>query len=77
VQGAEYAMLQGSLATLEQHQPILLIESPGRDARITALLGSLDYQEFEFRDGLFLRQQSQGTNSFFLTRRRQAELNLS
>lgn len=75
VQGAEFDMLRGSVATLKRHQPILLIESPGRDPRITSLLESLGYQEFEFVDGHFLRQQSQGMNGFFLTSQRQGELN--
>ena len=77
VQGAEFDMLRGSLGTLERHQPILLIESPGRDPRITFLLDSLGYQEFEFTDGRFLRQKSLGMNGFFMTSRRQAELSAS
>ena len=77
VQGAEFDMLRGSLATLERHQPILLIESPGRDPRITSLLDSLGYQEFEFTDGRFLRQKSLGMNGFFMTSRRLAELSAS
>jgi FkbM family methyltransferase len=74
VQGAEFGVLRGGYETLTRHQPILLIESPGRDPRITALLGSMGYLEFEFVNGHFLQQRSQGTNSFFLTTKRQAEL---
>jgi FkbM family methyltransferase len=74
VQGAEFEMLQGGATTLRHHHPILLIESPGRDPRIAAFLASLGYQEFEFVDGRFLQRISRGTNSFFLTADRQAEL---
>jgi FkbM family methyltransferase len=74
VQGAEFAMLRGAQATLARDEPILLIESPGRDARIAALLEPLGYQEFEFVNDQFLGRRSQGVNSFFLTSRRQAEL---
>jgi FkbM family methyltransferase len=74
VQGAEFEMLRGSFETLARHHPILLIESPGRDPRIATFLEPLGYLEFEFVDGHFLQQNSQGTNSFFLTSSRQIEL---
>jgi FkbM family methyltransferase len=74
VQGVEYDMLQGSRETLSRHEPILLIESPGRDPRIPAFLDSLGYREFEFLKGRFVQRKSEGTNGFFITKCRQVEL---
>ncbi|HQT79182.1 MAG: hypothetical protein B7Z80_17055 [Rhodospirillales bacterium 20-64-7] len=74
VQGAEYEMLQGSRQTLQRHQPVLLIESPGRDERIGRLLESLGYREFAYEGDRFLQKKSEGTNSFFLTDAKQAML---
>ncbi len=75
VQGAEFEMLQGSLETLRRNHPVLLIESPGREPRIGALLASLGFEEFEFSNEHFHKRESRGTNSFFLTADRQTELN--
>jgi FkbM family methyltransferase len=74
VQGAEFDLLRGGQATLAHHQPILLIESPGRDPRIESLLSSLRYREFAFANGRFAEDRSIGTNSFFMTSTRQMEL---
>jgi FkbM family methyltransferase len=74
VQGAEFDVLVGGKETLATHHPILLIESPGRDERVGPLLASLDYHEFNYQDGQFIPHQPDATNSFFITRARQAEL---
>lgn len=74
VQGAEFDVLRGGQTTLATHEPVLLIENPERDPRIKSLLTPLGYLEFEFVHGHFLQRRSQGTNSFFMTSARQAEL---
>jgi FkbM family methyltransferase len=74
VQGAELDVLRGAQTTLTRHRPVLLVENPGRDLRIAALLNPLGYREYEFSNGHFVQRKSLGINSFFMTADREAEL---
>lgn len=74
VQGTEFNVLAGGRNTLVRCEPILMIESPGRDHRIGHLLSPLGYVEFGFEQGRLVQRQSSDMNSFFITEARQAEI---
>jgi FkbM family methyltransferase len=74
VQGTEFNVLAGGCNTLWRCEPILMIESPGRDPRIGHLLSPLGYVEFGFEQGHFVQRQSSDMNSFFITETKQTGL---
>ncbi len=64
VQGFEYRALKGGEQTLQQHQPVLLLEAP--DVGTTQFLGSLGYEPYGYAEGRFTPGPSSGRNTFFL-----------
>jgi FkbM family methyltransferase len=71
VQGCEYNVLKGGIATLRQHQPVVLLEAFHSDPRTVRLAQELGYEEYNF-DGARLRKgpSVHGENSFLITPQR-------
>ncbi|MGV1008008.1 MAG: FkbM family methyltransferase [Dermatophilaceae bacterium] len=74
VQGHEFRVLAGGIATLSLACPVLLLESPGRDPRIARMLAGLGYHEYEYTRGMFWQRASQAMNSFFITDGKRKEM---
>jgi FkbM family methyltransferase len=78
VQGYEYQVIKGGVATIRQHEPILLIEDFHWEAEIGSLLGGLGYQQYLFDENGFYPARDDSTmNKFLMTPRRAATLKLS
>ena len=65
VQGCEMQVIQGGENTIKTHQPVLLVESPGR--RVSEYLRDRGYQSYAFERGLFLPGIRGKPNTFFMT----------
>lgn len=61
-QGAEYDILRGAQATIEQHRPALMLAfaTPAVDT----LLASWHYRPFDYRDGAFMPGIAAGSRTF-------------
>jgi len=70
VQGIEYEVVKGGVDTLRMHEPILLIEAFDDDPRLGALLASLGYEDYQYRNGSLVRGRNGGNNTFLMTRKR-------
>ena len=79
VQGLEYDVLLGGIATIKAHTPVLLLEDLHADERTVKLITELGYEEYKF-DGARLRKgahASASQNSFLMTVARAKELGAS
>jgi len=65
IQGYEYRALQGAEKTLKGHEPVLLIETPGRE--IVSFLAGLRYEPYAYRGGKLVRGAAGALNTFFMT----------
>lgn len=65
IQGYELSALKGADATLKEHEPVLLIESP--DTEIISLLSGYGYTPFSFNKYTFIKNNTDGLNTFFMT----------
>jgi len=75
VEGCEYNVLNGGRDTLQNYEPVLLVEKFSGDPRTVKLAEELGYEEYYF-DGCSLRKgsPSEGPNSFLMTPRRNRSL---
>lgn len=72
VQGFEYRALLGAKATLQAHQPVLLVEAP--DAQLGAYLDGLGYTAYAFDGRKFLEGSFGDINTFFMTSSKAAQV---
>ena len=77
VQGLEYNVLNGARKTLQQSEPILLIEDFRGDPRTAVLAEQLGYEEYGFDGVSFHKGENSGDNSFLITPRRFKDLQAS
>jgi FkbM family methyltransferase len=65
VQGLEYEVLQGGVATLREHRPALMLESPNPEKE-GRLLADMGYKPYRFGDDGFVPGLGADTNGFYL-----------
>lgn len=66
VQGYEYEVIRGGAATIESHEPVLLIESPP-EPEISTYLKRLGYDFYTFSNNTFVQGIAEGNNTYFMT----------
>lgn len=66
VQGHELRVLKGGIQPIKEHLPILLIESAKKGSEIHTFLDELGNEIFGYKQGKFLKSNSDGKNSFFV-----------
>ncbi len=74
IEGFEYDALQGAMATLRRHEPVLLVEQFWGDSRVPELLRDLGYTEIVEQGGALVPGRSDAVNAVYGTPRRIASL---